>query len=29
MLLESSGNVALQQEAQAKLQEVRSIWPLP
>ena len=29
LLLESSGNAALQQEAQAKLQEVRSIWPLP
>jgi 5-(carboxyamino)imidazole ribonucleotide synthase len=29
LLLESSGNAALQREAQAKLQEVRSIWPLP
>jgi 5-(carboxyamino)imidazole ribonucleotide synthase len=29
LLLESSGHEALQQEAQAKLQEVRSIWPLP
>jgi 5-(carboxyamino)imidazole ribonucleotide synthase len=29
LLLESSGNAALQQEAQAKLQEVRSIWPSP
>ena len=29
LLLESSGHAALQQEAQAKLQEVRSIWPLP
>jgi len=29
LLLESSGNAALQQEAQAKLQEVRSIWHSP
>jgi 5-(carboxyamino)imidazole ribonucleotide synthase len=29
LLLESSGQAALQREAQAKLQEVRSIWPLP
>lgn len=29
LLLESSGNAALQREAQAKLQEVRSIWSLP
>ena len=29
LLLESSGNAALQQEARAKLQEVRSIWSLP
>jgi 5-(carboxyamino)imidazole ribonucleotide synthase len=29
MLLESSGAEALQREARAKLQEVRSIWPLP
>jgi 5-(carboxyamino)imidazole ribonucleotide synthase len=29
LLLESSGNAALQQEAQVKLQEVRSIWSLP
>jgi 5-(carboxyamino)imidazole ribonucleotide synthase len=29
LLLKSSGNAALQQEAQAKLQEVRSIWPSP
>jgi 5-(carboxyamino)imidazole ribonucleotide synthase len=29
LLLESSGNAALQQEAKVKLQEVRSIWSLP
>ncbi len=29
LLLESSGAEALQREARAKLQEVRSIWPLP
>ena len=29
LLLQSSGSQALRREAQAKLQEVRSIWPMP
>jgi 5-(carboxyamino)imidazole ribonucleotide synthase len=29
LLLQSSGSEALRREAQAKLQEVRSIWPMP